>query len=93
MAVLLEFQRQGIGSLLIRTGISMLRDRNCPFIIVLGHPDYYPRFGFERASLHGIRCQWEVPDVAFMILILDQGTMSGVSGVGRYRWEFDEAME
>jgi putative acetyltransferase len=52
--------------------MEILKDRGCPFVIVLGYPEYYPRFGFERASLYGIRSQWEgVPDEAFMIRILD----------------------
>jgi len=67
MAVLPRCQGQGIGSLLIHNGIKMLRERGCPFIIVLGYPEYYPRFGFERASRYGIHSQWsEVPDEAFM---------------------------
>ena len=71
IAVQPEYQRQGIGSELIRAGIAELESRHCPFVIVLGHPQYYPRFGFERASRHGIRSEWQVPDEAFMILILD----------------------
>jgi putative acetyltransferase len=94
IAVLPERQRQGVGTQLVKRGIEMLRSRDCPFIIVLGHPEYYPRFGFVRASLHGIRSQWDgVPDEAFMIMILDQSAMKGVSGVARYRDEFDEAMQ
>lgn len=93
MAVLPERQRQGIGSLLVQAGIEALRERNCPFIIVLGHPDYYPRFGFVPASRHRLSCQWDgVPDEAFMILILDEAAMAGVSGTVRYRDEFDQAM-
>jgi putative acetyltransferase len=93
MAVLPERQGQEIGTLLIHTGIKMLKERDCPFVIVLGYPEYYPRFGFEKASRYGIRSQWdEVPDEAFMILILDRSAMAGVSGVARYRSEFDEAM-
>ena len=92
MAVLPEYQRQGIGSELVRTGIAKLKKRQCPFIIVLGHPEYYPRFGFEPASRYGIRSQWEVPDEAFMILVLDKSGMGGISGVARYRPEFTEAM-
>jgi len=58
---------------------------------VLGHPDYYPRFGFELASRYRITCQWEgVPDEAFMIIIFDDIVMEGVAGVARYRDEFDE---
>ncbi len=93
MAVLPERQGQGIGSLLIHTGIEMLKDRGCPVIIVLGYPEYYPRFGFERASRYDIHSQWsEIPDGAFMILILNKSAMVGASGVARYRNEFDEAM-
>ncbi len=92
VAVLPDLQRQGIGSLLVRAGIDALRKRSCPFIILLGHPEYYPRFGFERASLYGIRSQLEVPDDAFMILVLDRPAMAKASGVARYRSEFDEAV-
>jgi len=49
MAVLPEFQRRGIGSQLVQAGIEMLKRRGYTFIIVLGHPEYYPRFGFKRA--------------------------------------------
>jgi hypothetical protein len=74
-------------------GRGILTNRSCPFVIVLGHPEYYPRFGFERASLYGIRCRWEgVPDEAFMIRILDQEAMRGASGRARYQREFDEAI-
>ena len=93
MAVLPQRQRQGIGSALVGRGLEILRDRCCPFVIVLGHPEYYRRFGFEPASKYGLKCQWEgVPDEAFMVLIFDKEAVAGVSGVARYRDEFDEAM-
>lgn len=93
MAVLPKYQRQGIGSKLVEAGLDMLKAQSCPFVIVLGHPDYYPRFGFQRASLHGIRSQWEgIPDEAFLVLILDELAMQGVSGIARYRREFDESI-
>jgi putative acetyltransferase len=93
MAVLPDHQRQGIGSQLVKTGLEILRKRNCPFVIVLGHPKYYPRFGFSPASWYGILSQWpEVPDEAFMVLIFDEAIMSKVCGTARYRKEFDEAV-
>ncbi|NIQ92198.1 MAG: N-acetyltransferase [Deltaproteobacteria bacterium] len=93
MAVLPEYQRQGIGSKLVRAGIARLVSSNCAFVIVLGHADYYPRFGFEPAHSYGVRCEWEVPDDAFMILVLNESVMQGISGVARYRPEFAEAVE
>jgi putative acetyltransferase len=92
MAVLPDCQRQGIGSELVRRGLETLRERGCPFVIVLGHPEYYPRFGFEPASRHGLTCQWAgVPDEAFMVLVLDARVMKGVSGLAKYRDEFNAA--
>jgi putative acetyltransferase len=70
MAVMPSKQRQGIGAQLIKYGLQFLQEKGCPFVIVLGHPDYYPRFGFQPASRFNIKSQWEdVPDDAFMILV------------------------
>lgn len=93
MAVLPEMQRKGIGTQLVKAGIENLRGMGGPFIIVLGHPEYYPRFGFEKASLYGIKCQWEgVPDEAFMILWLDKSAMIQISDLAKYREEFNETI-
>jgi putative acetyltransferase len=93
LAVLPDRQRRGIGSALVRRGLEILRERDCPFVIVLGHPDYYPRLGFERTSAHGLTCQWEgIPDEAFRVLILDADAMKRVSGVAAYRDEFNDAI-
>jgi putative acetyltransferase len=93
MAVLPEFQNQGLGSMLITEGIRRIKQTDCPYIIVLGHEGYYPKFGFEKASTHGLVSQWEgVPDEAFMVMLLNPSMMTGISGVARYRPEFDEAM-
>ena len=92
MAVRPDRQRRGIGSQLVRRGLDLLRERRCPFVVVVGHPEFYPRFGFEPASRRGLVCQWEgVPDAAFMVLALDAQAMAGVSGVASYREEFNEA--
>ena len=90
MAVLPEYQRQGIGSKLVLNGIEKLRKLQCPFIIVLGHAEYYPRFDFEPASRYGIRSEWEVEDEVFMIMLLNEPEMNRISGVAKYRPEFME---
>lgn len=93
MAVLPEWQRQGIGSALVQHGLAILRERLCPFVIVLGHPEYYPRFGFTPASAYGLKSQWDnIPDEAFMLLVFSQDAMRNVHGVVKYRDEFNEAM-
>jgi putative acetyltransferase len=88
MAVLPSAQRMGVGSRLVEAGIRSLEASGCPFIIVLGHPEYYPRFGFRPASTRGIRCAWDVPDEAFMIHVLDEQQLEDVAGVAQYRQEF-----
>jgi putative acetyltransferase len=88
VAVVPEHQKHGIGGRLIAAGNRMLASSSYPFIIVIGHPTYYPRFGFIPASSRGIRCEWDVPDAAFMVLVLDEATMQDVSGLAKYRDEF-----
>lgn len=88
MAVAPSHQRQGIGSRLVDAGIDRLRRAACPFIIVLGHPTFYPRFGFQPAATYGITCEWEVPAEAFMVNILDPKVSGSLRGQARYRAEF-----
>jgi putative acetyltransferase len=90
IAVDYEYQRKGAGGALIRAGLDKIKNRHLPFVVVLGHPEYYPRFGFEPAeSRYGIRSQWKVSDAVFMIQILDATVMQGARGVARYRDEFE----
>ena len=80
----------GIGSKLVKEGLRIINNTTCPFLIMLGHEKYYPRFGFQRASKYGLKSQWEgIPDEAFMVMILNDSVMKGVSGIVRYRDEFD----
>ena len=88
MAVLPAYQRRRIGSRLVEAGNQHLKDVGCPFIVVLGHADFYPRFGFRPARPLGVRCEWDVPDDVFQILVLDPVRMADVTGVARYRSEF-----
>jgi putative acetyltransferase len=93
MAVIPEFQRKGIGSALVRAGIDRLRRSGCSFVVVVGHPEYYPRFGFVAASTYAVGCQWDgIPDEAFMILVLQSSITSQLAGVAKYRPEFDSVV-
>lgn len=78
-------QRTGIGSALCRSALSCAQARGAPFVIVLGHPAYYPRFGFVPAAPLGIACPYEgIPDGAFMIARLDRAKMNGITGTARF---------
>lgn len=90
MAVDPDVQRRGIGTELVVAGNARLRKDGCPFVVVVGHPGFYPRFGFRPARHHGITCEWDVPDDVFMILVFDETLMSGVTGQAAYRQEFSE---
>lgn len=58
------------------------------FMVVLGHSDYYPRFGFRPSIEFGIRSQWDVPDEVFMVMELREGALDNNSGLIKYRAEF-----
>jgi putative acetyltransferase len=70
LSVTKKYQGQGIGSRLIKEGLSSLSDFGYPVCVVLGDPDYYSRLGFSSASKLGLDCQWEVPEGAFQIQFL-----------------------
>lgn len=80
MAVLPARQRQGIGTRLVHEGLSQCRSEGYDAVVVLGHPGYYPRFGFTPASRFGITSEYAVPDEVFMCLELRQDALRGVSG-------------
>lgn len=93
MAVHPDHQIQGVGTELLKQSINQIAQQNYPYIIVLGHTDYYPRFGFVPASLRNIQCQWAgIPDEAFMILVLDPIAMQNVNGTAYYHQIFDQVM-
>ena len=91
MAVMPERQRQGIGSDLVRAGIDACRDTGCIAIVVLGHAEYYPRFGFVPASRFGLVSEYDVPDDVFMALELTAGVLRGNAGTIRYHPAFAAA--
>lgn len=69
--VLPAYQRRGVGSAAIRAVLDAAQGSGETLVVVLGHADYYPRFGFTRASGSGVRVSFEVPDEALMVLALD----------------------
>jgi putative acetyltransferase len=88
MAVAPGHQRNGTGSALVRAGLEQCRLLGCDAVVVLGHADYYPRFGFEPSTRFGIRSEYEVPDEVFMAIELTSGALRDAPGVVRYHPAF-----
>ncbi|MGE5417527.1 MAG: GNAT family N-acetyltransferase [Acidobacteriota bacterium] len=89
VAVLPEYQGQGIGGKLIRAGIIKARELGYKAVVLVGHPSYYLRFGFVPAYPEGIETSLEVPDEAFMVLELQPGALGRIKGMIHYppEWE------
>lgn len=90
MAVLPEFQNRGVGSQLVREGLRIAAEHGFTAVFVLGHPEYYPRFGFETARAKGFYSEYDVPDEVFMVLELVPGALDGKQGLVKYRPELAE---
>ena len=88
MAVSPAHQNRGIGSALVRAGLEECQRLGFGAVVVLGHPAYYPRFGFAPAKPSGIRCAYDAPDDAFMMLELRPGYLRGKSGTISYHAVF-----
>lgn len=85
LAVHPSFQQRGIGSALVREGLHRLDELHCPFVVVVGHPTFYPRFGFVPASRFAVRSQFkEIPDDVFMIRRLPGATFELYKGTAYY---------
>jgi len=93
MAVLPELQGRGIGSLLVREGLAACRRLGHHIVVVVGHPAYYPKFGFFPAREQGIEVPFPVPDEAFWVTALVEGALKGVHGTVRYPHAFDAIVE
>jgi len=92
MAVLPPHQNKGIGSQLVLAGLQECRRLGHQIIVVLGHPNYYPRFGFVMAKPKGVACEFEVPNGAWMLTELKEGALAGRHGTVSFQREFKEGM-
>ena len=88
MAVTLEHRNKGIGSALVRAGLEQCKELGFGAVVVLGHPEYYPRFGFSPSTRFGIDCEYDAPKEAFMVVELQSGYLRGNSGTIKYHAAF-----
>jgi putative acetyltransferase len=88
MSVLPEYQRQGIGSQLVQQGLEACARIGQGVVVVLGHPQFYPRFGFVQAHTKELHCEYAVPDEDFMVVELVPGALQGRPGLVKYLPEF-----
>jgi putative acetyltransferase len=84
MSVLPGWQRHGVGSALVDAGLAACRDAGHDVVIVVGHPAFYPRFGFVRALPLGLSSDPPFPDDAFMVAELTPGALRGRRGTVVY---------
>jgi len=90
MSVLPAFHKKSIGKLLVIYGLQVAKDIGRKSVIVLGHPSYYPKFGFEPASKWNIKSPFPAPDEAFLAIELEKGSLEKVSGTVIYPKAFDD---
>jgi putative acetyltransferase len=88
MAVAPSRQRAGIGSALVRAGLERCGQVGAAAAVVLGHPGFYPRFGFSPAARFGLACEYDVTPEAFMAIELRPGALRGASGTIQYHAAF-----
>ncbi|MBB6612525.1 N-acetyltransferase [Pontibacter sp. Tf4] len=82
------FQGKGIGSQLIREAHSIAKALGYSSIVLLGHENYYPRFGYELTDKYNIRLPFDAPKENCMILPLSENALTGVTGMVEYPKEF-----
>lgn len=90
LAVAPGHQGQGVGSALVRAGLERCRELGFEAVVVLGHTNYYPRFGFSAAVGFGLHSEYNVPDEAFMAMELTPGALDGKSGTVKYHAAFSD---
>ena len=83
-------QKKGIGGKLIVAALEKAKELGYESVVVLGHPEYYPKFGFKKASDWNIKAPFEVPDEVFMVMELRENALQGVEGIVQYSSAFSE---
>ncbi|MGG0706195.1 GNAT family N-acetyltransferase [Bacillus paramobilis] len=83
-------QKKGIGGKLIGAALEKAIELGYGSVVVLGHPEYYPKFGFKKASEWNIKAPFEVPDEVFMVIELSENALQGVEGIVQYSSAFAE---
>ncbi|PEC82807.1 GNAT family N-acetyltransferase [Bacillus cereus] len=83
-------QKKGIGGKLIVAALEKAKGLGYGSVVLLGHPEYYPKFGFKKASEWNIKAPFEVPDEVFMVKELTENALEGVEGVVQYSSAFAE---
>lgn len=90
MAVLPDWQNRGVGSRLVSEGLQACEKAAYDAVVVLGHADYYPRFGFVPSVKYKIKSEYNVPPEVFMLKEIKKDALKGVSGVISYHPLFNE---
>lgn len=90
MAVHPNHQNQGIGSALVKEGLRLCKAAEIDAVVVLGHPEFYPRFGFTPSSGFNIVSEFDVPEEVFMILEIKKGVLDEYSGTIKYHSAFSQ---
>lgn len=90
MAVLPKHQKQGVGSMLVREGLKECKKLGYKAVVLIGHPDYYPRFGFSPAKEKGLSLPFDAPSEAFMVYEIFPQALAGINGMVIYPPEFAE---
>ncbi|MEK4865977.1 N-acetyltransferase [Bacillus sp. FSL E2-8895] len=83
-------QKKGIGGKLITAALEKAKELGYGSVVVLGHPEYYPKFGFKKASEWNIKALFEVPEEVFMVMELTENALEGVEGIVQYSSAFTE---
>jgi putative acetyltransferase len=90
MSVFPEFQNQGIGTAMVKHGLAECRRLGHKLVVLVGHEEFYPRFGFVPAGAKGLVLPFEAPPEVFMVLELAPGALAGVAGDVVYPRAFHE---